>query len=136
MKETVKEYLEELKEREAVDAEMAEEAFNKFLETEKAKVAKFEAEDDSQAAVDAREAFAKLEKQLTESKDKGESVQKYGARIMEQYEQAEKAAKMKEIKFDVDAEEKSEEPEEKDNSKEEKTDSSSEKKNDDENKKK
>lgn len=47
MKETVKEYLEELKEREAVDAEMAEESFNKFFESEKAKVDKFEAEDDS-----------------------------------------------------------------------------------------
>jgi len=36
MKETVREYLEELVEREVVEANLAEETFNKWLENEKA----------------------------------------------------------------------------------------------------
>ena len=74
MKETVKEYLEELKEREAVDAELAADQFAKWFDSQKAKVDQFKAEDESAAAVSAREAFAKIEKEIEESKEKGESV--------------------------------------------------------------
>lgn len=101
MKETVKEYLSELKEREQVEESLAEETFKKWMDNEKANLDKLEK--DSEKHVEAMKAMEEIEKEIAESVEKGETVQKYGARIMDRAEQAEKAAKMKDIKFDAEA---------------------------------
>lgn len=84
MKETVREYLEELKEREVVEANLAEEVFNKWLETEKASLETHEK--DSEESVAAKKAFEAVETEISESIEKGENVSKYGKRIMDRAE--------------------------------------------------
>lgn len=72
MKETVREYLEELVEREVVEANLAEETFNKWLENEKAQIEKLEK--DSELAKAAGIAMEAIEKEISDSIEKEETV--------------------------------------------------------------
>lgn len=109
MKESVAEYLSELKEREVVDAKIAEDQFNAWYEQEKAKAG--EEGGDS-------EAFAAIEKEVEESKERGETVQVYGKRLMDKSKAGERAAKINETKFDQEAAEQAEKEAEDDKKKE------------------
>jgi len=72
MKETVKEYLSELKEREQVEESLAEETFKKWMDNEKANLDKLEK--DSEKHVEAMKAMEEIEKEIAESVEKGETV--------------------------------------------------------------
>ena len=109
MKETLKEYLQELQEREVVDAKLIEDDFNVWLEDARVK---------SQEEGADVEAFAAIEKEIEESKEKEETVQVYGKRMMESAKEKEKREKAKELKFDLDAAEKADKEEEKEKEKE------------------
>lgn len=102
MKESLREYLEELKEREIVDAKLVEDAFTVWFEA-----ARVKSEEESADP----EVFAAIEKEIEESKEKGETVQVFGKRMMEAAKDKAKKAKVDELKFVEGAAEKAEKEE-------------------------